>query len=135
MSVPKSERRQSNVEYVVIIQKLEQFFITKNLDENNRIPGLSEELVRLSIEAYNYATLYYEMVNGKVAGTNSQKKKYCKNTIWTVRNLAAQINILVAFRMEQRKPVKELIQKTEEILKACKLLQAQLTILNKEEKE
>ena len=135
MSVPKSERRQSNVEYVTIIQKLEQFFITKNLDENNRIPGLSDELVKLSIEAYNYATLYYEMVNGRVIGTTAHKKKYCKNTIWTVRNLAAQINILVAFRMESRKPVKELLEKTEDILKACEILQAQLTILNKEDKE
>ena len=44
MSVPKSERRQSDVEYVVLLQKIEEFFINQNLSDN-RIEKLSDELI------------------------------------------------------------------------------------------
>ena len=66
LSVPKSERRQSDVEYIVILQKLEKFFLDFYSDEKRRIPLLSEELVRLSMEAYNNGTMYFEMCNGRI---------------------------------------------------------------------
>ena len=129
MSVPKSARRQSEVEYVVLLQKIEEFFINQNLSEN-RIEKLSDELVRLSMEAYNYATMYFELCNGTVLGSLAQKKKYCKCVFWTARELASQINIMIAFRMRMNKPYKELVNKTEELLKVCNLMRRQLTILN-----
>ena len=129
MSVPKSERRQSDVEYIVLLQKIEEFFINQNLSDN-RIEKLSDELVDLSMKAYNYATLYFEMCNGVILGTLAQKKKYCKCVFWTARELASQINIMITFRMHMNKPYKELINKTEELLKVCNLMRKHLTVLN-----
>ena len=131
LSVPKSERRQSDVEYIVILQKLEKFFLDFYSDEKRRIPLLSEELVRLSMEAYNNGTMYFEMCNGRIMGDLAQKKKYCKKTYWSVRELASQINILMAFQMEKNKPTKGLVIQTQDILKVCDLLRNQLTELNR----
>ena len=126
MSVPQSERKQSRVEYVVILQKTEQFFLNVCNDEKKKIPYLSEELLRLSIEAYNYATLFFEMIYGKIKGEPALKKKYCKKTIWTIRNLCAQINIFIACRMEQNKSINQLKIIIQNLVKACDLLQAEL---------
>lgn len=132
MSVPKSERRQSNVEYIVILQQMEQFFLEANTDEKNRVPYLSDELVKLSIQSYNAATKYFETTNGIIKGTLAQRKKYCTQAMWSLRELAAQINILIAIRMNLNKSVKGLVLKTNDLLKAFELLQEQLKKLNHE---
>lgn len=131
MSVPQSERRQSNVEYIVKLQLIEQFFIEYHNNEKTRIMGLTDELVRLSIKAYNDATLYFEICNGRVLGNLSEKKKVCKRTYWDARELGSQINILVAFRMKDNKNIKGLLIKTKDLLEVCELLRKQLTELNK----
>lgn len=132
MSVPKSERRPSDVEYVVKAQKIEQFFINYNNDEKTRILGLTDELVKLSIDVYNNATMFFEVCLGRVMGTLADKKKYCKKTYWSFRQLAAQMNILMAFRMEDNKPIKGLLIISQEIFNSCELLRKHLTKLNKE---
>lgn len=132
MSVPKSERKPSNVEYIVKLQMIEQFFISMNNDENNRINGLNDRLVELSMNAYDYATTYFEMCNGRIEGTLAQKKKYCQLTFWEARKIASQINILIAFRLEQGKSTKGLVIKTKELLDVCNQLRGQLTLLNKQ---
>lgn len=134
MSVPKSERRQSEVEYIVILQQLEEFFINQNVSEN-RVPALSDELVKLSMEAYNCATMFFELCNGRIVGTIAQKKKYCKKTYYTARELASQINIMIAFRMRANKPTAGLVQKTEDILKVCELMLGHLNKLNRTTEE
>ena len=134
MSVPKSERRQSDVEYIVLLQKIEEFFIAQNTSDN-RVEKLSDELVNLSMQAYNYGTMYFELCNGVILGTLAQKKKYCKCIFWTSRQLASQINIMIAFRMQMNKPCKELVKKTEELLKVCNLIRSQLTKLNHTQQE
>lgn len=53
MSVPQSERKQSQYEYVTILQQIELDFLYDNADTKRRVPLLSEELCRLSMEAYN----------------------------------------------------------------------------------
>lgn len=135
MSVPQSERRQSDHEYIVILQQIEEFFIDNNESEKSRVPLLSEHLVQLSMEAYDSATMYFELCNGKVKGTLAQKKKYCKKTIYTARQLASQINILVAYRMGRNQKVKGMLLKTKDLLKVCDLLQSQLTKLNRTTEE
>ena len=134
MSVPKSERRQSDIEYIVLLQKIEEFFIAQNMSDN-RVEKLSDELVNLSMQAYNYGTMYFELCNGVILGTLAQKKKYCKCIFWTARQLASQINIMIAFRMRMNKPCKELVKKTEELLKVCNLMRSQLTKLNHTQEE
>ena len=130
MSVPKSERRQSLQEYVVILQQVEQFFLNQNLSDKYRIPLLSEELCRLSMEAYNDATRIFEMTIGTIRGTVADKKKYCKKAIWTIRELAAQINIMVAFRMSNHYPVTGMVEITQKLLKAIELIEIQLDSLH-----
>ena len=130
MSVPKSERKQSNVEYITILQQMEIYFLELNISESGYVKGLTDELVNLSKIAYNNATMYFEMTNGIIQGTLAQKKKYCRLTFWTSRQLASQINILVTFRMKQNKSVKNLILKTNDLLKVCKMMQEQNYKLN-----
>ena len=131
MSVPQSERKQSNVEYIVILQDIEYFFIKKFKDKNNYIPGLSDKLLKLSMDAYDFGTMYFELCNGKMLGTLTQKKKYCKKTFYTARQVASQINMYIRVRMEEGQTVKELVLITNKLLKVCELLQEQLRILNK----
>lgn len=129
MSVPKSERRQSDIEYIVILQQIEQYFIDC-LKQDYKIPVLSEKLVEKAIDAYNYGTRFFELCNGKVSGTLAQKKKFCKETMWNLRELASQSNILVACRMKDDKPVKGLLQNIHKMSDAFDLLQNHLRKLN-----
>lgn len=129
MSVPKSQRRQSEVEYIVILQQLEQYFI-ECLKQDYKVPILSEKLVEKSIETYNFGTRYFELCNGKVQGTLAQKKKYCKETMWNLRELASQSNILVACRMKDNKSIKGLLENIQKMSDAFDLLQNQLRKLN-----
>lgn len=136
MSVPKSERRQSDFEYVVILQKMEEFFLDNLEKEKLDMPRkLAEELADLAIKSYNNATLYFELCNGKVQGDIGHKKKYCKITMWTLRELAAQINIAMVYKMRHNKNTKGLQIKTQELLTAFNLLQKQLSELNRKEKD
>ena len=74
MSVPQSERRQSKCEYAVILQQVEQYFVSILGDPECKtyIPGLTEKLFELAADAYNDATLYFEMSIGTVRGDDGQ---------------------------------------------------------------
>lgn len=132
MSIPQSERKQSRAEFAVILQKTEQYFLNLCLDDGEKkIPYLSEEMLKLSIEAYNNATLYFEMIYGGIPSDTALKKKYCKKAIWTIRNLCAQINIFIACRMDKRKPIQEQKLIIQDLIKACDLLQEELKSLER----
>ena len=133
MSVPQSERRQSDVEYLTILQNLEVDFINRLESDKETHKTIMKEIVRLSIEAYNYATLLYEISLGKVMGSIGEQKKYCKKTYWTMREIASQLTVYTNIRMREGKSVKFIILKTQDLLKACNLVQDQLRKLNKEE--
>ena len=126
MSVPQSERRQSQQEYVTILQQMEMYFLDL-LTQPDHIYGITEHIFRLSTEAYNNATIYFEMTIGTVRGSLADRKKYCNKTIWAVKELAAQINILIAYRMRYNKSVQELVIKTKDLVKVTNLLIEQLT--------
>jgi hypothetical protein len=133
MSVPQSERRQSKCEYAVILQQVEQYFVSILGDPECKtyIPGLTEKLFELAADAYNDATLYFEMSIGTVRGDLPSLKKYCKKSIWDIRVLAAQINIYIAERMRQNKPIQGLIDTTGKLFKAQELLTKELGKLDK----
>ena len=134
MSVPKSERIQSQQEYIIILQMIEMDLINA-AQSKSAVPFISDELVRLAVDAYNSATMYFEVCNGIIMGGLAQKKKYCKQTYWKARQLAAQINIMIAYRMRSSKNTKGYQIHTRQLLKVCNLLEEQLKKLNKEEKE
>lgn len=60
MSVPKSQRKQSSVEYIEV--KLINF----NESENRYIPFFTEHLCELAAKAYDNATLFFEISKGTV---------------------------------------------------------------------
>ena len=130
MSVPQSERRQSLVEYTVILQNTEIFLLTQGMIKDWYYPLLSEKLVDISIEAYNQATKLYEMTKGTVRGNNANIKKTAKKAMWAIRELAAQLNILVMLRMEENLPVKKIIAIVEDLKKAFDLIKEQLDKLH-----
>ena len=135
MAVPKSERKPSDVEYLIILQDLEFYFINQLEQEKSYIKGLTEELVRLSMEAYNNATMFFELTSGKLLGTFAERKKYCKKTYYTAREIASQINIIIKIRMTKNQNVKGLVMQTEKLLKVCELMQKNLIKLNKKQSE
>lgn len=135
MSVPQSERRQSQVEYIIILQDIENFFINKFQSKEECIKGLSERLLQLSMNAYDNGTMYFELCNGKIIGSIDQKKEYCKKTFYTARQVASQTNMLIKYKMDRNKSVKELLIITQKLLKVCELLQNQLKSLNKIEEK
>lgn len=124
MSVPQSERKQSQYEYVTILQQIELDFLYDNADTKRRVPLLSEELCRLSMEAYNNATCVFEMTIGTIKGNSADQKKYCKKAIWSIRELAAQINILIMHRMKNNFTTQKYVDITARLLKAINLIQA-----------
>ncbi len=129
MSVPKSERKQSQQEYVTILQQVEVYFLDQYAKDNLRIPYLSDKLCDLSIQAYNEATRIFEMTIGTVRGTVPDKKKYCKKAIWAIRELASQINILMIYKMREGRSTNELVGITRKLLKAMNLIQQMLNSL------
>jgi len=122
MSVPKSKRKQSPYEYIVILQQICIKTIEFNNNENKRIPLLSEKIAEKSLETYCDATRYFEMTIGSIQGNLSEKKKFCKKTIYESRELSALINIFIAERMKENKSVNELVQMTSELNKVVELL-------------
>lgn len=136
MSVAKSKRKDSRVQYVVILQQAETFFIekyAKEKDDRNSI--ILNELVRRSMIAYDNATKLYEMTFGNVKGSMPDKKKACKNTYWAIRELASQLNILIVLRMGESRPVSELNQLTYKLYQAAEQVRNDLDKINKVLKE
>ena len=126
MSVPKSQRKQSSVEYITILQNIEVKLISFNESENRYIPFFTEHLCKLAAEAYDNATLFFEISKGTVRGVRADKIKAGKNAVWSIRKLSSQFTAYIRLRGVENKATAELSHMNHLLGRAAELISAQI---------
>lgn len=137
MSVPKSRRKQSEVQYVVIVQRIYNRLIQFCDEQSHYVTFLSERLCENAAVAYDNCTLFFEMTRGVMRGTNSDKKKACKNAIWSIRQLASELNVYMGWRITQSKTSAEISQMSYDLKRAVDILRGQYNkiVVDKEDRK
>lgn len=100
--------------------------ISFNESENRYIPFFTEHLCKLAAEAYDNATLFFEISKGTVRGVRADKIKAGKNAVWSIRKLSSQFTVYIRLRGVENKTTAELSYMNRLLGRAAELISAQI---------